>query len=274
MSDSREKVIAPAYEFEQTDSDITISLPSPARYSLSDVTVLLSDSPSEVSVSLPDEPPVLCGIIIGPVLRYEISRRGNFARIQFVKSEHKLWPYFISGPSSRGIDSHSLFLLAITHHSWEMLCDSASRGSIQAQVEMARKFLSSDSANHNPSEALAILSAIPESHRTSSMQILLAEALVAIGNKEEAKAVLTRAARTFMEDRWEIIEMLKDLQEGDRPMVVDIQVTQFRGVAPMLHQVVERPAPSEADMTLVVIGGAALALSLVALGIWMFRKKK
>jgi hypothetical protein len=271
---SGDPLLATNYDFEQTDSELVVTLPLYAQSLADDLEVDFSPDLGEISVAAHGRPPILCGALFEPVLRYDTSHSGVLFRLHCVKSEPKPWPYFITRPSSRGIDGHSLFILALANASLQMLMESVNRGSICGKIELGRKFLNGDPAfsiTPLPSESLRILASIPDPCRTARTQILLAQALLAVGNREKAKATLRSAVKLSPNDRWEIIEMLRDLQEADGPLVVDMQVTQFRGTHQMMHQVIE---PNDRHFTRFLIVGAALVLVTVVVGIWFCKKRK
>lgn len=217
------------YTFQQTISSIIITFPISSGCDISKIEFSLIDTEKSIYAGIKGQKPNVCGKMWGSTFNVNHSLTNTLCKIIMQKEEHVIWPLFIDGPSIKGIDSKSLFVLGIFEDAkgnsscaYQNYCKAAEQDYKPALLFLADALLSDTNpydVPQNIEESISLLQRIPLEFRDDAITKRLASAMLHLGQKEKALNELKRKADEYPEVRLELAKRLSPLSEykGNEP---------------------------------------------------------
>ena len=206
------------YTFKQTPTDAIISFDAPDM-SLVDVTI--DHIEGTISAGLKGSSAAVCGVMYAKTFRDQAKIVNNRCVITLSKENHEIWPLFIIGPSTRGIDPKSLFVLGFykistfsEESAFSSFEKSADMGYIPAKLCVADILLSDTNPYDVPKDinrAIEILKTIPVARRDPVVSICLSNALLSVKDTLGARRVLEESVETSSSVKLALVKMISPI---------------------------------------------------------------
>jgi hypothetical protein len=227
------------YVFAQRGSNLQITFSVPPTTKDSDLEFSLDPDSREICAGIRDDTPTLLGVLFQPATRESIDIR-NGSCIITLAIESGAWPVVIADRSARGIDAHSLFLLALwyctqqkTAHAKEYLLEGVQSGSVKAILLLSRFYLTGNedfAIQIDQDLALSTLDQIPERYRTPQLNMDHARILHDCHRIDQAIQILRTTAETSQTARWGLIAYLREIRtdspSADAEIATHLEVLQ------------------------------------------------
>jgi hypothetical protein len=214
------------YTFTQEGPQIVLTFPVPPGTTSGDLELtIFGEGDRGIRAGLRGYEPVICGMMFDSVLRPDISLSDDHCAITLRKLVERDWPLLIIGSVHELIDPKSLFMCGIYDDSsarprsaWSKFLASADRGYLPAKLLIASCLLNDSNPYNvakNPLEGIRVLQSIPSDRLTTEIRLVLFRALAHTEQFDEARAVITEAAQTSNDAKWELVQFLKTLPDDD-----------------------------------------------------------
>ena len=214
--------IKEGYTFDQTETHILVTFPVPEdKVRLAGVEFHFEDV--EIYAGCPNSAPAVCGTLFDRITHHSMQIEDEVCTIKLTKAAPVTWPLLITDESKAGIDPKSLFMLGIRDEfvgcpdqAWDCYTAAAARGYVTAKLLVARTLLTGSETYKVPKEerlAIEILMSIPEEQQTVEVLNLLSDALIQVGEVEEGRRVLLRAAEKSPASRLRLTKLLNSIPD-------------------------------------------------------------
>ena len=216
--------IKEGYTFDQTDTHIILTFPVPDDQAhLAGVEFQFNDN--VIYAGCPHTDPAICGTLFDHITHHSMTIEDKTCTIKLTKSEPVTWPLLVTEESPAGIDSKSLFMLGVRDEftgcpkdAWTRYLAAAARGYVVASVLAARTLLRGSDlygVARNERAAISLLQAIPEDKQTVDVLNLLSDALIQVGEIDEGRRILQRAAEKSPDSRLRLTKLLNSLPDPE-----------------------------------------------------------